>query len=356
MKLFLVSNMYPSDKFPNFGIFVKNFEESYIENGGVISEKVVIKSIYSNIIKKFISYIIYYLKIIFKGLFSDYDIIYVHYVSHNSLPIYILSKFRKKRLVLNFHGDDLIPRSSLTKTFHFFIKKILLKTDLVVLPSLYFKNVFSNKFEFNTDKIFISPSAGINTDYFNQNDKIFDINNITIGFVSRLDKGKGWRNFIRLVQDLQYVEKLNVTGVIVGDGSEKKILEEELLNKVNKINLVLFTKLNHFDLANVYKTFDLFIFPSELPESLGLVGIEAMASGVPCIGSAVGGITSYLNDGLNGYLFNPSDYNQLLSKTKEYLDLNDELKMQMRMNCIETASKFDRKIVGILMHNRLMNL
>lgn len=356
MKLFLVSNMYPSDKFPNFGIFVKNFEESFIENGGVIAEKVVIKSIYSNIFEKFISYIIYYLKIIFKGLFSDYDIIYVHYVSHNSVPIYILSKFRKKRLVLNFHGDDLIPRSSLTKTFHFFIKKILLKTDLVVLPSLYFKNVFSNKFEFNTYKIFVSPSAGINTDYFNQNDKIFDIKNITIGFVSRIDKGKGWRNFIRLIQDLQYVEKLNVTGVIVGDGSEKKILEEELLNKVNKINLILFTKLNHFDLANVYKTLDLFIFPSELPESLGLVGIEAMASGVPCIGSAVGGITSYLNDGLNGYLFNPSDYNQLLSKTKEYLDLNDELKMQMRMNCIETASKFDRNLVGILMHNRLMNL
>jgi glycosyltransferase involved in cell wall biosynthesis len=356
MKLFLVSNMYPSDKFPNFGIFVQNFEESYIENGGVISEKVVINSIYSNIFIKFACYIIYYFKIIFKGLFSNYDIIYVHYVSHNSLPIYILSKFRKKRLVLNFHGDDLIPRSSLTKIFHFFIKKILLKTDLVVLPSLYFKNIFSNKFEFNSDKIFVSPSAGINTDYFNQNDKIFDIENITIGFVSRLEKGKGWRNFIRLLHDLQYVEKLNVTGVIVGDGSEKKILEEELLNKVNKINLILYTKLNHFDLANVYKTFDLFIFPSELPESLGLVGIEAMASGVPCIGSAVGGITSYLNDGLNGYLFNPSDYNQLLIKTKEYLDLNNELKMQMRMNCIETASKFDRKLVGIFMHNRLMNL
>lgn len=356
MKLFLVSNMYPSDRFPNFGIFVKNFEESYIENGGVIAEKVVIDIIYNNIIRKLISYIIYYLKIIFKGLFSDYDIIYVHYVSHNSVPIYILSKLRKKRLVLNFHGDDLIPRSSLTKTFHFFVGKILKKTDLVVLPSLYFKNVFLNKFEFNTYKIFVSPSAGINTDYFNQNDKIFDIKNITIGFVSRIDKGKGWRNFIRLVEDLQYVEKLNVTGVIVGDGSEKKILEEELSNKVNKINLILFTKLNHIDLANVYKTFDLFIFPSELPESLGLVGIEAMASGVPCIGSAVGGITSYLNDGLNGYLFNSSDYNQLLCKTKKYLDLNNELKLQMRMNCIETASKFDRKLIGMLMHNRLMKL
>ncbi len=348
--------MYPSDRFPNFGIFVKNFEESFIDNGGFIAEKVVIKTIYNNSLEKFKSYIIHYIRIIFIGLFSDYDIIYVHYASHNSVPIFILSKFRKMRLVLNFHGDDLIPRSRLTRIFHLFIKKILLKTDLVVLPSLYFKNVFLNKFEFNNDKIFVSPSAGINTDYFNQNDKIFDINNITIGFVSRIDKGKGWRNFIRLVQDLQYVEKLNVTGVIVGDGSEKKILKDELLSKVNKINLVLYTKLNHFDLASVYKTFDLFIFPSELPESLGLVGIEAMASGVPCIGSAVGGITSYLIDGFNGYLFNPSDYNHLLSKTKQYLNLTDEMKMEMRMNCIETASKYDRKLVGILLQNRLMSL
>ena len=88
--------------------------------------------------------------------------------------IILLSKLIKKRLVLNFHGDDLIPRSSLTKRFHFFVVKILKKTDLVVLPSLYFKNVLLNKFDFNTDKIFVSPSAGINTDYFNQNDKIFD--------------------------------------------------------------------------------------------------------------------------------------------------------------------------------------
>lgn len=345
--------MYPSRNFPNFGIFVKNFEESYIENGGIIADRVVINRIYNNNISKIISYIIYYLKIIFKGLFSDYDIIYVHYVSHNSIPIYILSKFRKKRLVLNFHGDDLIPRTSLSKKFHFFVVKILKKTDLVVLPSLYFKNVLLNKFEYNSKKIFISPSGGINTDYFNQNNKIFDINNITIGFVSRIDKGKGWRNFIKLVEDLQYVENLNVTGVIVGDGSEKKILEEELSNKVNKINLIFFSKLNHYDLSNVYKTFDLFIFPTELPESLGLVGIEAMACGVPCIGSAVGGITSYLNDGLNGYLFNSFDYNELLCKTKKYLDLSNEIKMQMRMNCLETASKFDRKHVGILMYNKL---
>ena len=48
MRLFLVSNMYPSDKFPNFGIFVKNFEESFIDNGGFIAEKVVIKTIYNN--------------------------------------------------------------------------------------------------------------------------------------------------------------------------------------------------------------------------------------------------------------------------------------------------------------------
>lgn len=356
MKLFLVSNMYPSEKYPNFGVFVKNFELAFIESGGTISEKVVINSLYNNLFKKIIAYFIYYFELIYRGLFADYDVIYVHYVSHNALPIFLLSKIRKKKIVLNFHGDDLIPRSSLTHFFHLFVKLVLKKTSLVVLPSDYFKSVFINKFHFSHNKLYVSPSAGINSDYFYGNSKSFDISNITLGFVSRIDNGKGWRSFIRLIEDLQSIEKLNVLGVIVGDGAERKQMEDELLKNDIKSNIKLYKSLNHFDLSKVYRSFDLFIFPSELPESLGLVGIEAMACGVPCIGSSSGGITSYLEENHNGYIFNSNEYDQLLFKTVKYLNLSVDMKIQMKINCLKTAKKYDRKSVGELLYFRLKNL
>ena len=48
---------------------------------------------------------------------------------------------------------------------------------------------------------------------------------------------------------------------------------------------------------------DLLIFSSSRTgESLGLTGIEAMACGVPVIGSDIGGIASYVENGSNGWL------------------------------------------------------
>lgn len=46
---------------------------------------------------------------------------------------------------------------------------------------------------------------------------------------------------------------------------------------------------------------DLFVFPTQLEESLGLVGLEAMACGVPVIGSCIGGLTDYIEEGTNGF-------------------------------------------------------
>jgi glycosyltransferase involved in cell wall biosynthesis len=356
MKLFLVSNMYPSEKYPNFGVFVKNFELAFIENGGTISKKVVINSLYNSFLKKCFAYFVYYCKLLYKGLIADYDMIYVHYVSHNALPVFLISRIRNKKIVLNFHGDDLIPRSLLTHFLHIFVKLTLKKTDLVVLPSDYFKSVFINKFEFSHNKLYVSPSGGINSDYFYQSSKVFDKSNITLGFVSRIDKGKGWRNFIRLIDDLNNIGNLNVLGVIVGDGAERKQMVDELLKEETKNNIKLYESLNHFDLAKVYRTFDLFIFPSELPESLGLVGIEAMASGVPCIGSSAGGIASYLKENYNGYAFDTNDYDQLFFKTSKYLNLSADMKMEMKINCLETAKRYEKRSVGKLLYFKLMDI
>ena len=51
---------------------------------------------------------------------------------------------------------------------------------------------------------------------------------------------------------------------------------------------------------------DIFVMPS-LHEGLGLALMEAMAAGVPVIGSCVGGIKTLINDGVTGLLVKPAD-------------------------------------------------
>jgi glycosyltransferase involved in cell wall biosynthesis len=53
------------------------------------------------------------------------------------------------------------------------------------------------------------------------------------------------------------------------------------------------------------------VVPSIYPEPFGLVGPEAMAAARPVIGSNIGGIPEWLDDGVCGYLVPPNDPREL---------------------------------------------
>lgn len=87
--------------------------------------------------------------------------------------------------------------------------------------------------------------------------------------------------------------------ILVGEGPD--------LPKVqSKISSMGLTDRVHFlgkqdDIAQVVSIADLMLLPSE-KESFGLVALEAMACGVPTIGSLAGGIPELVQHGVTGYL------------------------------------------------------
>lgn len=93
----------------------------------------------------------------------------------------------------------------------------------------------------------------------------------------------------------------DTTLAIVGDGPHRGALEEYFAGTD-----VTFTGFLHGEeLAQAYASSDLFVFPSTT-ETLGLVLLEAMASGLPVVAAASGPSREQIEHGKNGFLFDPA--------------------------------------------------
>ncbi|OQB19206.1 MAG: GDP-mannose-dependent alpha-(1-6)-phosphatidylinositol monomannoside mannosyltransferase [Parcubacteria group bacterium ADurb.Bin192] len=96
----------------------------------------------------------------------------------------------------------------------------------------------------------------------------------------------------------------NYKVLVVGDGEDMAKLKE--LVAQNKLdNRVVFLGLRgHAELPGLLQSSDIFCRPS-LSEGLGNSFLEAMASGIPIIGTPVGGIPDFLTDGETGLFCEP---------------------------------------------------
>lgn len=96
---------------------------------------------------------------------------------------------------------------------------------------------------------------------------------------------------------------------IVGKGPQ----EEELHEWFKGTNTVFTGQLSGDELSSAFASADVFVMPSD-SETLGFVVLESMASGVPVIGAAAGGIPDLILDGETGFLVPPGDTEGFVDK------------------------------------------
>jgi glycosyltransferase involved in cell wall biosynthesis len=89
---------------------------------------------------------------------------------------------------------------------------------------------------------------------------------------------------------------------IVGDGPVRKDLEKHFRGTPTHFTGYMRGE----PLAQAYASADVFVMPSKT-ETLGLVVMEAMAAGLPVVACRAGGIPDAVENGVTGFLFEPSD-------------------------------------------------
>ena len=121
---------------------------------------------------------------------------------------------------------------------------------------------------------------------------------------------------------------------IVGDGPHREAMETHFAGT----NTHFVGYLQGLELAAAFASSDAFIFPSRT-ETLGLVLLEAMAAGCPVVAARSGGIPDIVTDGVNGYLFEPTDARGAVVATQKLLAATEEREL-LRQNARQEAEKW----------------
>jgi glycosyltransferase involved in cell wall biosynthesis len=129
-------------------------------------------------------------------------------------------------------------------------------------------------------------------------------------YVGRVERTSRWKGLGVLVDSLPRLrdEVPDVRLDIVGDGDDVAALRSRA-EQAGVADLIDWHgRVEHHDLPPFYRRAGVTVLPSLTEsESFGMTLIEAMASGCPVVGSAVGGIPYVIRDGVDGLLVAPGD-------------------------------------------------
>ena len=148
----------------------------------------------------------------------------------------------------------------------------------------------------------------------------------TVLYVGTLAEQKGVHILLEAFRSvLTRVPKAQL--VIAGRGSmleslRRKAADNGLANSVNFLGFV-----GHSEMGNLYRQATVLAVPSIWKEQFGLIGPEALACGVPCVGSDFGGIPEWLHDGEWGFTVPPRDPTALANRIVTILE-NPDLRLK----------------------------
>jgi N-acetyl-alpha-D-glucosaminyl L-malate synthase BshA len=265
------------------------------------------------------------------------DLLHVHYAIPHAVCAILAKQMshRDFKIVTTLHGTDITVLGydpSLTDAIKFGIEK----SDVVTAVS---KALVDQTYDL------INPDKTIETVYNFIDDRVYkktDALTLKSDFEIR-EKEKviiHVSNFrpVKRVKDVvksfaKIASAMPAKLLLVGDGPEMTIVCK-LVRELGLEDQVIFLGKQE-SLEELYSISDLMLLLSE-KESFGLVALEAMACGVPCIGTNVGGVPEVINHGVNGFICEVGDIENISSRALAVLN-DPKLHQQFSKESIYTA-------------------
>lgn len=279
---------------------------------------------------------------------ENLDILHVHYAIPHAVCAILAKQMINKdiKIVTTLHGTDITVLGydrSLSRAIKYGIENsdfvtavsnsLIKQTNELINPQKKIETVYN----FIDERIYQKMNSESLKEHLNiHNDEKVIIHVSNFRAVKRVPD---------VVKAFSLVEKqVKAKLLLVGDGPEMTVV----CNLVSELGLrdkVLFLG-KQDNVEELYSLSDLMLLLSE-KESFGLVALEAMACGVPCIGTNIGGIPEVIEDGENGFICHVGDIDSIADKAITLLSdhlLHEKLSNQALMT-VHEKFRADR-IVG----------
>ena len=172
--------------------------------------------------------------------------------------------------------------------------------------------------------------------------KIFENSSPKLITIARLDGRKSHQNILMTIKNL-LPKYPNLKYVSIGDGDERKNLQNlrKELSLENNVDLIF--KSSEQEKVGLLEQSDIFVMPSVVykksVEGFGIAFIEAACYGKPSIGGIYGGEADAIKSGETGYLCNGNDLNALYETLLKILS-NEQYK-KLGENAFKFSKNFN---------------
>ncbi|MGY3714094.1 N-acetyl-alpha-D-glucosaminyl L-malate synthase BshA [Sutcliffiella cohnii] len=274
------------------------------------------------------------------------DLLHVHYAIPHAISAYLAKKMTgdKLKIVTTLHGTDITVLGydpSLTNMIRFGIegsdivtavsKSLVEQTYELVKPNKEIQTVYN----FVDERVYYKR----NLDELKQQYGILPEEKVVI-HVSNFRKVKRVTDVIKSFELIH--KEIPSKLLLVGDGPEISVVCDLVREKNLEGQVLLLGKQEN--VAELYSISDLMLLLSE-KESFGLVLLEAMACGVPTVGTKIGGIPEVIDNGVTGYICELGDIHDIANKAITILTDPDTYKKYSLQALNRVKENFSSQII-----------
>jgi L-malate glycosyltransferase len=236
----------------------------------------------------------------------ELDLIHVHYAIPHATSAWIAEEMlqgeRDLKIVTTLHGTD-ITLVGLHPSFQAITQFSILKSHGLTAVSSFLKDRTVEDFAVPSDRIRVIPNF-VDTETFRRDEKPCHRATLAPGGEKILMHVSNFRPVKRIPDVVEVFARIHHRVpsrlVLVGDGPERPRAVERAEELGVSDRVLLLGK--HASVDELLACADLFLLPSR-NESFGLAALEALACGVPVIGTNLGGMPEVVVHGETGYLF-----------------------------------------------------